>query len=241
MSPLLQACLNGGRAGSFHPAVPLTPEALARDAAAVAAAGAQALHGHPRDADGVESLADGAMAASLAAIRARAPGMPVGVSTGAWIAPGGRARHAAIAGWRTRPDYVSVNLIEEDAPDIIALVLERGIGVEAGLWSARDAERFVKLPDARRCLRVLIEINEQSAASGEAAALAIIAVLDRAAIRLPRLLHGLDATMWPMYRLALRLGLETRIGLEDGDRLPSGERAASNAALIAAARALPPD
>ncbi|MBN9510042.1 MAG: 3-keto-5-aminohexanoate cleavage protein [Alphaproteobacteria bacterium] len=72
-------------------------------------------------------------------------------------------------------------------------------------------------------------------------ALAIIAVLDRAAIRLPRLLHGLDATMWPMYRLALRLGLETRIGLEDGDRLPSGERAASNAALIAAARALPPD
>ena len=238
---MLQACLNGGRARGFHPALPITPEALARDAAAVAAAGAQALHVHPRDAAGEESLADGAIAAAVAAIRARAPGMPVGVSTGAWIAPGGRARHAAIAGWRTRPDYVSINLIEEDAPDVIALVLEREIGVEAGLWSARDAERFVVLPDARRCLRVLIEINEQSAAAGEAAALAIIAVLDRAGIGLPRLLHGLDATMWPMFRLARRLGLETRIGLEDGAYLPSGERAADNAALIAAARALPPD
>jgi uncharacterized protein (DUF849 family) len=241
VSPLLQACLNGGRARGSHPALPCTADELARDAAAVAAAGAGALHLHPRDAAGAESLADADVAAALAAIRARVPGMPVGISTGAWITPGGRARHAAIAAWRTRPDYVSVNLIEEDAPEVIALARARSIGVEAGLWSARDAERFVRLAEAPHCLRVLIEINEQSAAAGEAAARAIVALLDRAGLTLPRLLHGRDATMWPMFRLARRLGFETRIGLEDGERLPSGARAADNAALIAAARALPPD
>ncbi|MFC7735049.1 3-keto-5-aminohexanoate cleavage protein [Roseomonas sp. GCM10028921] len=45
----LQACLNGARAPDFHPALPLTPEAVARDAACVAA-GAVSLHLHLRDA-----------------------------------------------------------------------------------------------------------------------------------------------------------------------------------------------
>ncbi len=71
-----------------------------------------------------------------------------------------------------------------------------------------------------------------------AAAHGIIGVLDRAGIRLPQLLHGRDATMWPFYEEALRLGLDGRIGLEDGKHLPSGVEADSNAALIRAARAL---
>ena len=38
--------------------------------------------------------------------------------------------------------------------------------------------------------------------------------------------------MWPLYREALRLKLDSRIGLEDGGQLPSGERAKDNADLI---------
>jgi uncharacterized protein (DUF849 family) len=57
-------------------------------------------------------------------------------------------------------------------------------------------------------------------------------------LRLPVLLHGLDATKWPLYREALRLGLDTRIGLEDGKLLPSGATADGNEALIRAADAL---
>ena len=53
----LQACLNGGKSARDHPAVPLTPQALARDAAAARRAGAECLHFHPRDAQGRESLA----------------------------------------------------------------------------------------------------------------------------------------------------------------------------------------
>jgi uncharacterized protein (DUF849 family) len=235
---MLQACLNGSRDRAFHPAVPWTAEELARDAIAVMAAGAHELHVHPRDAAGRESLRPDDTAAAVLAIRAGVPGVLLGLSTGRWIAPGGRARQEQIRAWSVLPDYVSVNLIEEDAPEVIALALDQGIGVEAGLWSARDAERFVTLPDAPRCLRVLIEINEQDATQGLDIAHAVIAVLDRAGIRLPRLLHGHDATKWPLYREALRLGLDARIGLEDGALLPSGARAENNLDLIRAACAL---
>jgi hypothetical protein len=68
----------------------------------------------------------------------------------------------------------------------------------------------------------------------------VTAILDRAGIFLPRLLHGLDATMWAFYREALAQNLDGRIGLEDGKHLPSGTIADGNAALIRAARALVP-
>ena len=98
-----------------------------------------------------------------------------------------------------------------------------------------DAERFVALPEAASCLRVLIEIDEQESAKAIHVAHKIIAVLDRAGSRLPRQLHGFDASKWVMHAEALRLGLDQRIGLEDGGFLPDGRIAGSNAELIAAA------
>lgn len=235
---MLQACLNGGRDKGFHAATPLTSRELAADARAVVDAGAQQLHIHPRNDEGRQSLHPDDTARALEAIRAAVPGIPVGVSTGWWIAPQGRARQQQIRAWQVLPDYVSVNLIEEDATEVIDLVLDKGIGVEAGLWSAADAERFVSVANARNCLRVLIEINEKEFLEGAQAARQIMGILDRADIRLPRLLHGLENTMWPFYREALRLKLDTRIGFEDGKLLPSGAEAENNAALIRAADAL---
>jgi uncharacterized protein (DUF849 family) len=46
------------------------------------------------------------------------------------------------------------------------------------------------------------------------------------------LLHGEDAGAWPVLRLAGRLGLATRVGLEDTLVLPDGQRAVSNAQLV---------
>jgi uncharacterized protein (DUF849 family) len=235
---MLQACLNGGRDKGFHAATPLTPRELAADARAVVDAGAELLHIHSRDAAGRESLDPDDTARALDAIRASVPGIPVGVSTGWWIAPQGRARQQQIRAWPVLPDYVSVNLMEEDAGEVIDLVLDKGIGVEAGLWSAADAEKFVALPSAGNCLRVLIEINEKEFAVGAEATRRIIEVLDRADIRLPRMLHGYENTMWPFYREALRLQIDARMGLEDGKLLPSGTEAKDNADLIRAAHAL---
>ena len=235
---MLQACLNGDRDKDFHAATPLTPRELAADARAVVDAGAHELHIHPRDAKGRESLHPDDTARALDAVRAGVPGIPVGVSTAWGIAPQGRERQAQIRAWQVLPDYVSVNLLEQDATEVIDLVMQKGIGVEAGLWSPRDAEKFVADPNARNCLRVLVEINEGGFAGGVAAARQIMAILDRADIRLPRLLHGFEDTMWPFYREALRLHLDARIGLEDGKWLPSGAQAGGNADLIRAAAAL---
>jgi uncharacterized protein (DUF849 family) len=235
---MLQACLNGNRDLGFHAATPLTPRQLATDARAVVDAGAEQLHLHPRNAAGLESLHPDDVARTLEAVRASVGEIPIGLSTGWWIAPQGRARQQQIRAWQRLPDYVSVNLIEEDAAEIIDIALGKGIGVEAGLWSASDAEKFVSLPNARGCLRVLVEINEQEFPEGLEIARRIIEILDRAGIHLPRLLHGLENTMWPFYREALRLGLNARIGLEDGKLLPSGAEAKGNADLIRAARAM---
>ena len=57
----------------------------------------------------------------------------------------------------------------------------------------------------------------------------------QAGSKLPRQLHGFDAGKWVMHAEALRLGLDQRIGFEDGGFLPDGRIAQSNAELIAAA------
>jgi len=53
---MLQACLNGDRPRGAHPALPVTPQELAADAAAVAELAVTALHVHPRDAACLEVL-----------------------------------------------------------------------------------------------------------------------------------------------------------------------------------------
>ena len=114
----------------------------------------------------------------------------------------------------------------------------RGIGVEAGLASAADAERLVRLGLAPLALRILIEIEEQALDAAMVATDAIVTVLKRGGVRKPVLLHGFDATVWPFVERAGRQGFSTRVGLEDGAALPDGTTAPSNAALVAAAAAI---
>jgi hypothetical protein len=55
---------------------------------------------------------------------------------------------------------------------------------------------------------------------------------------LPILLHGEDSDAWPVLGAALRLGLSTRMGLEDCLHRADGTPALGNADLITAARAM---
>ncbi|MGE3872380.1 MAG: 3-keto-5-aminohexanoate cleavage protein [Parvibaculaceae bacterium] len=236
---MLQACLNGARTRQDHPKMPLSPEELARDAAEVAAAGVAELHVHPRGPDGAETLDPGATAAALMAIRAKVPGVPVGVSTREGIRTDRSRGFDQMEAWRVLPDYVSVNLSEADAPEIVALMRAKGIGVEAGLATVADARRFVTLPMVKDCLRVLVEIDFENDVT-EAAALAddIMRVLADHHVALPLLLHGFDASVWPLYRKSRALDIDARLGFEDGIHLPDGGIAADNRDIIAAARML---
>ncbi len=232
---IIQACINGARPASFHPALPLTADAMALDGAACIAAGAAELHLHARGPNGRESLAGAAIDTTVAAVRQACPGTLIGVSTGAWIEGDERRTLAAISEWRELPDYASVNLEEPGAAEVMHLLRQRGVGIEAGLASITDAERLVSLDRGGHALRILIEIGEQEAGQARAVADGIQAVLRRAGVRRPLLLHGIDATMWEFITLAAQRRWSTRVGLEDGSRLADGTTAPRNAALVAAA------
>lgn len=233
---LLQAALNGGRRKQDHPAVPTTAPEVADAAAQCVQAGAGAIHVHVRDGRGLESVAPDDVARCVAALQAAIPGTPVGVSTGAWIMPEPGLRHRTVSAWTVQPDYASVNFHESGAEALAVLLLSRGMGIEVGLPEAVAAERLVRSRLAPRCLRILIEPQAQELDASLRTVEEIEAVLDAGGVALPRLLHGLDRTAWPLIDTAAARGYDTRIGFEDTLTLPDGSPAPTNAALVAAAR-----
>lgn len=225
---MVQCCLNGPHTSG----VPITPAELAASAAEAVAAGATDLHLHPKGPDGRDSLAPGTVAAALSAVR-EAVDVPVGVTTGAWAQPDPAARLALIEEWDVLPDHASVNWHESGAEAVAAALDAHGIGIEAGVWTVAAAEAFRRRDPALRVLRILVEVTDVGAAHD---VLAALGVSPGATV----LLHGEDAGTWPVLRLAGRLGLPTRIGLEDTRLLPDGSPAASNAELVRAALRLGP-
>ncbi|MGW0147808.1 3-keto-5-aminohexanoate cleavage protein [Streptomyces sp. NPDC003333] len=231
---MVQVSLNGSRGAGDGTAVPLTPSALVESAAEAVAAGATDVHVHPKSPCGQDSLSGRVLAPVLTALRDRVR-VPVGVTTGAWAEPDPAARVARVRAWTVLPDHASVNWHEPGAEEVAAALLERGVGVEAGIWSGTDgAARFAASPLGPRVLRVLAEVTDPDPDGAVTTARALLAELGPAHGR-PVLLHGEDGGAWPVLRLAGRLGLATRIGLEDTLFLPDGERAASNAALVSEA------
>lgn len=234
----LKAALNGARSAAYHPRVPITAAQLAADARAALQAGADAIHLHVRGEGGAETLAGDELARTLAAVRASVPGAPVGVTSRLPIVRSPAERLRLARGWTALPDFVSVNFDEDGSPDLAELLLARGVGVEAGLADVDAARALVASGSAARCLRVLIEPREQDVDAARATVSAIDQILIGAGVAAPRVLHGVDATAWPLLRDAGARGWGTRIGFEDTRELPGGELAADNAALVAAARAL---
>jgi uncharacterized protein (DUF849 family) len=232
---IVQACLNGGHPSSYHPALPTTIPALVADGRKVVSVGASELHLHVRGEGGVESLAPDAVDATIKALRTALPGTLIGISTGAWIEKDDDRVLGYISRWRVPPDYASVNLSENNAPAVIETLHRRGIGTEAGLAEKKDAERLVKLGLDRLSLRFLVEIGDQDIDRAHAAADEIMGVLRSAPFPRPILLHGDDASAWPLAKRAIESGFSTRIGLEDVKVLPDGSVAASNSELVAAA------
>lgn len=237
---MLQAALNGSRTKIEHLALPTAAEELVRDAVACVGAGACAVHLHPRDHEGREQL--GAEVIDTVVLKVRAAcGVPVGVSTGAWIEPDLERRLGLIRGWRA-PDYASVNLSEEGAEEVMEVLIQGGIGVEAGVWTVEDAERLGASGLGRQVTRILVEPGEMQVGKNAAAAIELAEeihkTLDSFELTVPRLQHGDGAVTWPLLADAVRQGLDTRIGLEDTLHEPNGERTAANEALVRAARIL---
>ena len=230
--PLLQAALNGGRE---HPALPRTPAELAAEARAAVDAGARVVHLHPYDADDRETLEAEPCAAALRAVRAVCPGTPISLSTSADIEPDPARRRALVAAWTELPELVTANQGEEGIVDLCALLVERGIGIEAGLLSLADAHAFVAAGVADRCVRAMVEPLGENPDAALAEAEAIEEVLAAAGVSLEQVHHGDGLASWAVNRRGAARGHGIRTGLEDTPVLPDGSPASGNAELVAAA------
>ena len=226
----VKACLNGGRPRREHPGVPQTPSELAADAIAVRRAGAFAVHVHPRDVDGQQTMDAAACDAAVAAIRAAAPGLPVGLSTSEAIVRDPFARAAAVKSWREPPDFVSVNLSELGWAGIARAARHAGIGVEAGLSTPAEAAALNDSVFAHQILRALVEVH-----GGVEDTRAIAQLLPGG---VPQLWHGYGRLTWEVVKAAASAGHDVRVGIEDVLTLPDGRAATGNAELVAAAVAL---
>jgi uncharacterized protein (DUF849 family) len=223
----VKACLNGGRTRAEHPAVPESPAELAADAIAVRRAGAFAVHAHPRDGRGAQTMAAAVCDAAVAAIRAAVPRMPVGLSTSQTIDPDPFARAAAVKTWRERPDFVSVNVSELGWAGIVRAALHAGIAVEAGLATPDDAEQLAASPFTHQLLRALVEVD-----GGAEDARAIAELIPDG---VPQLWHGYNEMTWEVVSAGAAAGFDVRVGLEDVTVFPGGRVAADNSELVAAA------
>ncbi len=232
MSALLIGCLNGDRTRDDHPEVPLTPDDLAREAASAVAAGADALHIHPR-AGTRETLGPRQCAAAIAAVRAAVPDVPLGVTTIATIERDPRRRVALVRRWTEKPDFVSVNWSEGGAAALLIACVERDIGIEAGIWTEDDAERFARSELAKFCLRALVEPTSERASDALATVERVARILRP--LGLPLVVHGHDRTTWPVLRWSVAHGHGIRIGLEDTLELEGGRRAKDNGELVRSA------
>jgi uncharacterized protein (DUF849 family) len=228
----VKACINGARTPDQHPNLPVSPQELAGEAVAARDAGALAVHMHPKTADGVDSLLPETVDAAVAAVRQAAPGLPLGVTTGYWALPDAAQRLSAVREWSVLPDFTSLNWHEPGSPELAELLLSRGLGVEVGIFHAEAAASWAESDIARHCMRVMIELGPEADTDTADDLLDRVRSANSPA---PVLLHGLDDSCWPLLEHAGRVGVQTRIGMEDTLRLPDGSTAAGNADLVAAA------
>jgi len=130
------------------------------------------------------------------------------------------------------PDFASVNWHEPGSEDLAKLLLSRGLGIEVGIFNVEAAHSWARSEVAAQCGRVMIELGPDGTSQD---ADELLALIEQEDLREPILLHGLDASCWPLLAHAGLRGLQTRIGLEDTLLLPDGSVAPGNAELVGAA------
>lgn len=241
MAMRIVACLNGDRRPGVHPTLPITTEQIAADARTAVAAGADELHVHPRDNGGAESLEPQVLIPLLERLTEAVPGVPVSVTTALSAEPDPWRRYDMVQRWGPLPGVVTVNLHEPGSVEIARLLIGRRVAVQAGVSTVDAARILVAIGFAEEFSAVLVEPTQTAVQDALDNAAAIDAVLDRAGVTAPRLLHGADDTAWPLLDAAVTAGRDIRIGLEDTLRTPDGGEAESNAALVALASGRVPD
>lgn len=133
------------------------------------------------------------------------------------------------------PDLVTANQGEEGITTLCEMLIGRGVGIEAGLLSPADAERFAESGLAARCVRAMVEPLDADSATACLHAATIEGTLASAGIGLEQVHHGDGLASWAVNARAIARGHGIRTGLEDTMVTPEGKTAVDNASLVAIA------
>lgn len=229
---LIKIALNGARPKEQNSFIPQSLFEIEREVQLLYENGKNVFHIHCYDENGNESLKPKDVHALITLVKDISPAIQIGISSGDWIEPDLEKRLDNIRNWKFVPDFISVNIIEDDAVKVAELLITKGVKIEAGLNEKRAAEIFVESTLINNCFRVLIEPEPEEFSLALNTINEIENVLNIAGNKTPRLLHGFNSVAWDVLREANKRGYDGRIGMEDTIFLENGEIVKSNLELI---------
>ena len=229
---LIKIALNGARPKKQNKYIPQSLTEIGEEVKLLFENGHNVFHIHCYDENGNESLKPEDVNNLVSLVKSISPQTQIGISSGDWIEPDLAKRKNHIKGWTNIPDFISVNIIEDDTIEISELLISRGVKIEAGLNEKKTAEKLVESGLYKDCFRILIEPEPEKLNDAIERVNEIEEVLDKNGIEVPRLLHGFNSVVWDILREAKRRGHDTRIGMEDTIYLGNGEVVQSNLELI---------
>lgn len=229
---LIKIALNGARSKAQNKFIPQSLGEIEKEVKLLYKNGHKVFHIHCYDENGNESLKPNDVNKLISLVRNISPEIQTGISSGEWIESDPEKRKSYIKAWDKNPDFISVNMIEDDAIEISKLMMVKGVKIEAGLNEKKAAEIFVESELVKDCYRILIEPEAEEISSALETINEIEEVLDKHKIVIPRLLHGFNAVSWELLKEAKKRGYAGRIGMEDTIYLENGEIVKSNLDLI---------
>ena len=229
---LIKIALNGARPKKQNKYIPQSLDEIGKEVKLLFENGHKVFHIHCYDGNGNESLKPEDVNNLVSLVKSISPEIQLGISSGDWIEPDLAKRKSHIKGWINIPDFISVNIIEDDAIEISELLISKGVKIEAGLNEKKAAEKFVESGLYKDCFRILIEPEPEKLNEAIECINEIEEVLNKNGVEVPRLLHGFNSVSWEILREAKRRGYDSRIGMEDTISLENGEPVKSNLELI---------
>ena len=229
---LIKIALNGARSKEQNEYLPHSLEEIEKEVKALYEYGCKVFHIHCYDENGNESLKPKDVNSLVSMVKSISPKIQIGISSGDWIEPDLETRKNNIKAWENVPEFISVNMIEDNALEISNLLISKGVLIEAGLNEPKAAEIFVESNLRKGCSRILIEPEPEEFEEALKIINEIEQILDSNNVNIPRLLHGFNKVSWDILREAKRRGHDSRIGMEDTIYLESGEMVKSNLEII---------
>lgn len=253
--PLIVAVApNGARlTKADHPAIPITPDELARTAAECIEAGAAMIHLHVRDKDQRHTLDADAYKAAIAAIR-REVGQRIVIQVTSEAVGIYRPDEQMAMVRAVKPEAVSLAVREivpdaageKTAADFLAWVAKENICPQYILYSDADVRRFADLrargivPGVRPFVLYVLGRYTKGQVSAPTDLLPFLAAQDDASVPWGMCAFGARENACAVASAAL--GGHVRVGFENNRLLPDGATAPTNAAsvalVVAAARAM---